>query len=84
MASPQTMVETEVFDYSDCDYTMTATATVYVGGTPFRADIVTYTFLNPSKPLTVTFNYPGVTVSSLVPGETLTFVQSLIMLELTL
>jgi hypothetical protein len=63
---------------------MTATVTVYVGGTSFQADIVTYTFLNPSRALTVTFNYPGVAISSFIPGETLTFIQSFGRLELTL
>lgn len=53
---------------------MTATAFVNITGAQFSADLVTYTFLSPSQPLAVTFDYPGVTLSSLTVGEVLTFV----------
>jgi len=53
---------------------MTATAFVNITGVQFPADLVTYTFVSPSQSLVITFNYPGVTLSTLTVGEDLTFV----------
>jgi len=53
---------------------MTATAFVNITGVQFPADLLTYTFVSPSQSLVITFNYPGVTLSTLTVGEDLTFV----------
>ena len=53
---------------------MTAFALVYIAGTPFTANPVTLTFADPSTPLYITYQFPDVTVTSLTPLETLTFV----------
>jgi len=69
-----TLNEVESFvSYAGCGYTMTATAAVAIGNTTFPADLVTYTLFNPSQSLVVTFDYPGVTLSSLRAGDSLTF-----------
>jgi hypothetical protein len=73
-ARKKTLIEVEVFSYSGCGYTMTATAIVTIGGEPFPAELLTYTFFNPGQNLVVTFNYPGVTLSTLSVGKALTFV----------
>jgi hypothetical protein len=74
MASPRTLTEVRTYTYVSCDYTMTATAQALIAGNVFSADLVTYTFLNPSQPLVVTWHYPEVTLSSLTPLESITFV----------
>jgi len=53
---------------------MTAFALVYIAGTPFTANPVTLTFVDPSTPLYITYQFPAVTLTSLTPLETLTFV----------
>jgi hypothetical protein len=74
-AQPQsTLTEIETFSYSDCGYTMTATAAVTISGSKYVAPLVTYTFLQPSLPLTVHFEYPAVTLATLKSGDVLTFV----------
>lgn len=75
MLEPRILTEIESFAYvGDCFGSMVATAAVYIDGTTFNADLVTYTFYNPSQPLIVTYHYPAVTLSSLNPGATVTFV----------
>jgi hypothetical protein len=71
-----TLNEIESFvGYAGCGYTMTATAAVTIGNATFSADVLTYTLFNPSQNLVVTFDYPGVTLSSLKAGDSLTFVK---------
>lgn len=56
---------------------MTATQEVYIDGTEFNAELLTFTFPNPSvAPVFVTFRYPKVTITSLTPLQTLTIVSA--------
>jgi hypothetical protein len=53
---------------------MTATAYVVIDNVQYPAELLTYTYQEPSQPLVVTFTYPGVTLSTLKAGDLLTFV----------
>lgn len=56
---------------------MTATAYVVINNVQYPAELLTYTYQEPSQPLVVTFTYPGVTLSTLKAGDLLTFVQTI-------
>ena len=73
----QTLAEVESFGFYSCKLTMTAEATVFIDGSSFPAEAVTYTFHSGSQSFRVIFNYPGVELTSLTPGETLLFVRLL-------
>ena len=75
LAAYSTLFEIESFVTYACEYTMTATPFVFINGQGFEGDVETYTFLQPSQTLIVTFNYPSVTMSTLSAGETLLFVE---------
>jgi len=70
----RTLTEVRSIEYSDCDYTVTATAVAYFGTTSYTADLATYTFYSPSQELFVTWYYHQVTLDSLTPLETISFV----------
>jgi hypothetical protein len=53
---------------------MTVSQTAFIQDTAFTADLVTYTFSDPSQPLLLIFHYPDVTVTSLTPFETFSVV----------
>jgi len=57
---------------------MTAFALVDIAGTLFTADMVTMTFADPSTPLYITYSFPSVTLTSLTPLETLSFVSAVL------
>ena len=44
---------------------MVATATAIIASSAYVAIPVTYAFQNPSQPLVITYNFPGVTLSTL-------------------
>ena len=69
-----TLTIMESYSYTNCDYTMTASQSVFIHGGLFTADLVTFTFRNPSQLLFLIFQYPDVTITSLTASETLTFV----------
>ena len=54
---------------------MSATAAVFIDEIRYLAEPITYTFDAPATVLYVTFHYPGVTLSTLTPGEVLLFVR---------
>jgi hypothetical protein len=54
---------------------MTGTVTAFISGLEFIAIPVTFTFADPETPIVVTYEFPSVTLSSLSPLETLTFVR---------
>jgi len=84
LSLPETFALAEVYSYTDCDYTMTVTQELYIDGTQFLADLVTFTFPSLSLgPVIVTFQYPGVTITSLTPLQTLSIVIALKMRKLT-
>jgi hypothetical protein len=59
---------------------MTALATVFIGGTEFTANSVLFTFYNFSAsptPLFLTYDFPQVTLTSLTPGEVITWTETL-------
>lgn len=65
MSYPRTLTDVRVVTYTGCEYTVTATANVIIGGTEeYFADLVTYTLYNPSHPLSLTWHYPGVTLGN--------------------
>src|SRR5208282_6104886 len=71
LSIPTTLTIVESYNYTDCDYTMTATQSVSINGTIFTADTTTFTFSSPSQPLLITFQYSDVTITSLTASETL-------------
>jgi len=75
MSSPRTLTEIKVIPYSGCAYTMTASATVTIGDVKYFADLITYTFLEPTQSLVLTWHYPDVTLATLSPSQTLVFVR---------
>jgi hypothetical protein len=59
---------------------MTALATVFIGGTEFTANSVLFTFYNFSAsptPIFLTYDFPQVTLTSLTPGEVITWTETL-------
>jgi hypothetical protein len=67
----------EILDYSSCSQTLTATATLNIGSKQFYADPFTFEFaeVNVGSLLFITWHYPSVSLSTLTPLETLTFVR---------
>jgi hypothetical protein len=53
---------------------MSATAAVFIDGTEYPALPTTFFFEPPATSLEVIFQYPGVTFTTLTPGEVLQFV----------
>jgi hypothetical protein len=67
-----TLQESETFVSAfDCPYTITATAVATIGNGTFQAGVLTYTL--PEESL-ITFNYPGVTLSTIASGQVITIV----------
>jgi len=71
------MSEVEAYWWDDCTQLVTALATVYIGGSAFEANPITFSFYNFTAtplPLFITYNFPQVTLTSLKPGDQVTFV----------
>jgi len=65
----------ESLSFTSCSQVVTAFATVLIQAQNFTAKPVTLTFLAAQSPtFYITYQYPSVTLSSLSPGEILTFV----------
>lgn len=77
IAVPRTMTVVEAYYYTSCTLTITAMATAIIGGTDFPANPITFAFASPAAPLILSWEYPDVTLTSLTPLETLTFVSAL-------
>ena len=75
---PYTLIDVEAFYYDSCSATAIAYATVEIDGTTFTAIPNTLTFADPPTILVVTYEYPSVTITSLTPGEILSFVPLLL------
>ena len=59
---------------AECTGVMTAFQTVYINNDPFPADPVTFEFAPSGTLVFISHTFPGVTVTSLTPGQTLIFV----------
>lgn len=73
----ETLSEVRSVWYTECDYTMTATAVAYFNNTSVTANLATYTFDGPNQAvqtLFVTWNYPNVALNLFTPVETVSFV----------
>ena len=72
-----TIAETYTFAGTDCSYSVTALQTIEVGGKAYYAppEILT----SQATPLAVTYNYPSLTLSTLLSaGPTVIFVRLLL------
>lgn len=74
MSIPRTLVISESVSYTICTQTVTQLVTLYIDGTAHFAPPVIYTFYTPSIPLTVTYNFPDVTMTSLSALQTVLYV----------
>src|SRR5438552_4279926 len=74
LSIPRTVAISESISYTLCTQTVTQYVTLYLDGSAVYADPITYTFPTPSAPLTVTYNFPTVTITSLTAGETIVYV----------
>ena len=66
-------------DFTGCPFTVSEFAQVTIDGTVFLGNQPKFTFptTTPTGRVVVTLSFPGVTVTSLTPGQTLVFVSSL-------
>ena len=66
----------EILEYTSCDGTLTATATINLETSTFYADemFITFTDADALQFTTITWNYPEITLATLSASETVTVV----------
>ena len=77
LSIPRTMSEVEAYWWDGCTQAVTALATVYISGSTFVANPISFSFYNftaTRTPIFVTYHFPKVTLTSLKPGDEVTFV----------
>jgi len=76
LSYPHTLTEIEIYTWENCTQVVTALATLFVGAAQFTANPNVFTFYNATAtptPIFVTYEFPGVTLTSFLPGEEVTW-----------